>query len=293
MAKKNDKDKINRDKIEEEYGLSWALFQAFPELKHLLTKATGANWSASKFQVELRQTDWFKKHSDIWRQNIALKYSDPTTFKERLGNSRTMVDNLAGAYGAHLTNEASHRLAERALLFGWSEDQIRDVLANHVRPSQAGHYAGQLAPVEQSLRNIALRNGIKLERQQMKNWMRNIVRGNSSQEQYETHIRDMAAHTFQAYGDQIRGGMDLADIASPYINTMAETLELNPASIDLYDKTIRRALSHRNDKGDAVPLSISDFEDQLRADKRWQYTQSAHDQMTEYAVNLGKMFGVL
>lgn len=287
------KDKINRDEIEQEYGLSFALFKSNDELYGLLKKAVGQSWTAQKFQVELRQTDWFSKHSDIWRQNTALKFSDPKTYQERLNNSLTSVENLASAFGAELSNKATKRLAERALLFGYSEDQIRDVLANHVRPGQNGHYEGQLSAIETQLREVALRNGVRVPRPQMKNWMQQIVRGNASQEQYQTHIRDIAAKTFGAYADQIRGGMDLADVASPYIQSMSDILELNPASLDLYDKTIRRALSHKNEKGENVPMGISDFEDSLRADKRWQYTDGAHDQMTEYAIQLGKMFGVL
>lgn len=293
MPQNKNKDKIDRDEIEQEYGLSYALFKAYPELMKLLKKAVAQNYTAGRFQVELRQTDWFKNHSDIWRQNMALKFSDPATYNERLQNSITSVTNLARAYDADVTKKALRRLSERALLLGWSEDQIRDVLANHIRPGQDGHYEGQLSAIETQLQNTAMRNGVRISKEQLRGWMRNIVRGNSSQDQYQTYIRDMAAQTFAAYGDQIKGGMDLVEVASPYMQTMAELLELNPGSIDLYDKKIRTALSHTNDKGEAVPMSITDFEDMLRKDKRWQYTRGAKEQMTEYAVNLGKMFGVL
>ncbi len=286
------KDKIDRDEIEQEYGLAYALFKAFPELEKLLKKAVNQNWDANKFQVELRQTEWFKKHSDVWRQNIALKYSDPSTYKERLGNSRTALENLAGAYGAKLSKKAMNRLAERALLLGWDENQIRDNIAKFVTPSQGGHFGGQLSAVETQLRNTALRNGVRLPKAQMQRWMRNIVRGNSSQEQYETFIRSEAAKTFGAYADQINGGMDLADVASPYISSMAEILELNPGGIDLYDRTIRKALSNKNDKGEFVPLSISEFEDSLRQDKRWAHTQQANEQARGYVDALSRMWGL-
>lgn len=289
---KDNKDKINHDKIEEEYGLSYALFQAFPELKTLLKHAVGQSWTASKFQVELRQTDWFKKHSDIWRENTALKFSDPASYKERLGNSLTSVKNLSQAYGANLSNEAAQRLAERSLLFGFSEDQIRDVLANHVLPSAAGHYGGQLSAVEGTLRATALANGVHVGDHQLKNWMRNIVRGNSSQDQYETFIRDVAGKTFSAYGEQIKGGMNIADLAAPYVQSMSQILEVNPASVDMFDPTIRRAMSYKNAKGDQVPMSISDFEDTLRNDKRWQYTKQAKDQALGYANSIAKMWGL-
>ena len=286
------KDKIDQDEIEQEYGLSYALFKAFPELEELLRKAVKQSWDANKFQVELRQTEWFKKHSDIWRQNIALKYSDPASYKERLNNSRTILENLAGAFDADLSDKAAKRLAERALLFGWDEAQIRDVLAKHVRPGRDGSYEGQLAPIEAQLRNTALRNGVRINRDQLRRWMRNIVRGDSSQEQYQNFIRKQAAKTFTAYADQIEGGLDVADVASPYIDAMAQVLELNPASIDLYDRKIRGALNHRNEKGEAVPMSVTDFEDLLRRDKRWTKTQAAQEQARGYVDAISRLWGV-
>lgn len=286
-------DKIDRDEIEQEYGLAYALFKAFPELDGLLQQAVKQNWDANKFQVELRQTDWFRKHSDVWRQGQALKYADPATYRERLINSRTQVQNLAGAFDADLSKKALKRLSERALLFGWSEDQIRDNLAGYVRPGADGHYEGQLSSIEEQLRNTAMRNGVRVGKKQLRNWMRSIVRGNASQDQYQTYIRDVAAKTFSAYGDQIRGGMDLMDVASPYMQSMSEVLELNPASVDLYDKTIRRALSHRDADGNPTPMSVTDFEDSLRADKRWQYTDNARETMTGMAISLGQQFGLL
>jgi hypothetical protein len=306
--KNNGRDKIDRDEIEQEYGLAYALFKAFPELNRLLEKAVNQNWDPGKFQVELRQTDWFKNHSDVWRQNIALKFSDPSSYKERLANSMSTLDNLAGAFDADLSGKARKRLAERALLFGWDESQIRDVLANHVRPGKDGHYEGELSTIETQLRNTALRNGVKLNREQLRSWMRNIVRGNGSQEQFQRVIRTQAARQFDHFADQINSGVDLADIAQPYMQTMADVLELNPGDIDLYDSTIRRALhgNHRSgfdengpvEKGKKAkkntgPLTMSEFEDSLRADKRWQFTDQARDQATEYAIRLGESFGVL
>lgn len=291
MAKKQDG--INRDQIEEEYGLSYALFKAFPELDKLLHQAVNGNWTAQKFQVELRQTNWFRKHSDVWRENTALKYADPAAYRERLSNSVTTVRNLMGAYGITLSGEASKRLGERALLFGMSEDQIKDQLSKYVKPSAAGHYGGQLAGIEQNLRETALRNGVRIGKDQLQRWMQSITRGDSGMEQYETFLRDMAAKTFTLYGDQIKGGMDLADVASPYVQSMAEILELNPGSLDLYDPTIRKALSgQRNDKGELQFTSVTDFEDSLRKDSRWQFTKNAKNQANGYVASLKKMWGM-
>lgn len=286
-------DKIDRDQIEEDYGLSYALFKAFPELNDLLKEAIAGNWTAAKFQVELRQTKWFAKHSDIWRENTALSFSDPATFTERLENVKTGIINMMGSVGATLSDAGVEKLAKRALLFGMSDDQIRDVLANHIKPSDAGHYTGDLASIEQDLRNTAMLNGVTLRDDQFQKWMKAIVSGSASTDQYVTNIREMAAKQFSLYGQEIRGGMDLADIASPYIQSMSQILELNPMSINLNDPTIRRALGGTRDaSGKVLPTSITDFEDTLRKDSRYLYTKTATRQAEGFAARLAQMWGL-
>lgn len=281
------------DKIEQEYGLSYGLFQAFPELKDLLQKAVKSHWTAAKFQVELRQSKWYEKHSDTWRKNTALKYSDPSTYRQRIAQSVSQFQNLAASVGVHLSPGATRALAERAFLFGWDEGQVRDVLSNYVKPSDVGHYGGELSSIEQNLNTLAFQNGIKLSPQQMQGWMRAVARGDASENEFESSIREMAAKTFSLYGDQIRGGANLYDIASPYVQAMASTLELNPNDLDLFDPTLRRALSGvKNDKGEYEAQSITDFEDALRQDKRWQYTQNAQDQARGYVAAISQAWGL-
>lgn len=285
------KDGINQKHIEQEYGLSYALFKSDEELHKLLKTAVAKSWTAQRFQVELRNTKWFKTHSDTWREATALKYSDPQTWKQKVSESLVTVQDLAGKFGANLDAATANRLAERALLFGWSPGDIQNSLANYVVP-QDGHYGGDLAGIEQNLQTLAANNGVRISGDQLQGWMRNIVRGNASTEQYESMVRDIAAKTFGAYGEQIKAGMDLKDLASPYVQSMAQILEVNPGSLDLFDPTIRGALSHQDEKGQPVPMSISQFENSLRQDKRWQYTKQAKDAATGFANTLGRMWGM-
>lgn len=282
------------DKIEQDYGLAYGLFKAFPELNSLLQQAVKHSWTAAKFQVELRQSKWYETHSDTWRKNTALKYSDPATYKQRLTQNVSQFTNLAASVGVHLSPGATRALAERAYLFGWDEGQVRDVLANYVKPSDSGDYGGDLASTEHNLNTLAYQNGIKLSPQQMQGWMQSIARGDASEDELQNSIRNIAASTFSLYGDQIRGGANLYDIASPYVQAMASTLELNPNDLDLFDPNIRKALTGvKNDKTKQYePLSVTQFEDTLRQDKRWQYTQTAQDQARGYVSALSQAWGI-
>lgn len=291
--RKGGKDRLDPDEIEREYGFAYQFFKSDPELWKLLNQAINQGWGVSQFQAHLKDTKWYKKHSDVWRQTTALKYTDKGTYEERLGNMRSQIKNLAGQWGAQLTEKELRRYSERALLLGWSPDQVLDHIAKDVRPSKQGVYGGQLAGISDQLRRTALANGVRIGEDQLNRWMRQIVKGDADVSQFESYVRKIAAKTFGAYGKEIESGVDLADIAAPYVQSMADILELNPASINMFDKTIRKAMSFTNDKGEPQPMSLTDFEDALRADRRWQFTDGARDQMKGYAIALGKMWGTL
>lgn len=280
------------DDIEQDYGLAYALFKAFPELNDLLQKAVKNTWTPARFQTELRQTKWFEKHSDVWRKTTALKYSDPQTYHKRMLDNASAYKGIASSMGVNLSQNRLRALAERGLLFGWTEDQVKDVLSRYIKPSN-GEYGGSLAASQDNLSKLAYQNGVHINGHTMQNWMKSIARGDGSEEQFSNYIKRQAASTFSLYGDQIKNGATMYDIANPYINTMAQTLELNPNEIDLFDPTIRKALSGtRNDKGQLEPVSMTDFEDSLRQDRRWQYTDTANEQARGYVRSLSQMWGL-
>lgn len=287
------KDKLDPQEIEREYGFAYEFFKSDPELWKLLKDAIAGTWDIRRFEAAFNDTDWYRKHSDVWRQMTALKYSDPATYAERAFNMRTQITSLAGQFGIKLSEKELRRYTERGLLFGWSADQILNHIAKEVAPNKKGQYRGDLSSIQDQLERTAHRNGIKLNDAQVQKWMQQIVKGEASVGQFENYIRGIASQTFAAYGDQIKAGMDVADVAAPYMQSMADILELNPGSVDLFDKTIRRALSHKDEKGNPIAMSITDFEDSLRADKRWQYTDAAKEMAQGYAVALGKIWGVL
>jgi hypothetical protein len=287
------RDRLDEKELAQEYGMAYALFKHFPELMKLLKQAVAHSWTPSRFQAELHETDFWKNHSASYRTRIAEKYGDNKNYQQEIHNRVEKLRDLARANGAQFTAHALRRLAERAYLFDLSDADLMDVMANHVLPGESGHYGGQLSAIEEQLRGVAFRNGVRINDDQLKRWMRAIVRGDADVNQFETHLRDVAARTFAAFGDQIRGGtMDVMDAASPYIQSMASILELNPASIDLYDRTLRKALNNQNDKGEYVPMNISDFEDMLRQDKRWSRTKNARDEARGWTQAIAKAWGL-
>jgi hypothetical protein len=66
---------------------------------------------------------------------------------------------------------------------------------------------------------------------------------------------------------------------------MASTLELNPNDIQLNDPTLRMAI------GPDKEMTTYDFNRALRKDSRWQYTDNAHQEVSDAAMKVLKDFG--
>lgn len=95
------------------------------------------------------------------------------------------------------------------------------------------------------------------------------------------------------YGDKIRAGVNVYDLASPYIQTMAQEFEISPNDISLGDPYVREALTGVDDQGNPVAMGLWDFQKKLRKDPRWMNTSKAQNEVTGVAGRIMQMFGVL
>jgi len=82
-------------------------------------------------------------------------------------------------------------------------------------------------------------------------------------------------------------GIDLDTIYSPYRETMASILEINPNSINVNDPMLRKAI------GPDKEMSIYEFQKTLKQDPRWQYTNNAREDVSSSVQRVLKDFGFM
>lgn len=137
----------------------------------------------------------------------------------------------------------------------------------------------------QDLQKIAANNGVTLTPELLNSYL-DRIKGGEDINTIKASFRDMAKlgrpDSIKKLLDQ---GMDLATIYSPYKNLMASTLELDPNSIDLNDKTLLSAIN----KDGEVPLW--QFQTALRKDPRWQYTNNAKQEISNSVLKVLQDFG--
>lgn len=142
------------------------------------------------------------------------------------------------------------------------------------------------------LRSYAKAFGLKYTDADYNRWSSEVFSGATTVYDIEAKIRQDSASAFPMYADKIISGTSVDSIGSAYLSSYANILELDPDSTDWNDPTLRKALQYTEDGKPAV-MPIWKFEEELRKDARWQYTNNARESVYNAIYQIGTDFGVL
>jgi hypothetical protein len=302
--------RLTKEEILNRYPIIDALFDQDPELKALLNKYLDpkSKMTLDQFKKELGQAQYNFKYADVVKDRLAKK-----AIYDRLGASATgqsdyerevariaaTMESTAIDLGAAVTKEDLNRLATNVYLAGTEanalviERALTPFIKLGVSPVTGKPTIGGAAGSNyQALLNTAKANGIKedtLARTLGFNSVEDVLRKLAEGEPINTfqqRLRDVAAYGRSDYVKNLLAqGTDFDVIISPYRNLMASVLEIaNPEQISLDDPTLSMALGKEE-------MTLADFRRNLRKDPRWQYTDSAREDMSSTALNLLRNFG--
>ena len=187
----------------------------------------------------------------------------------------------------------------------WLENEIKSKLLTSAEETvQVGIPEGPIGKNFVQVKNFAARNGIMMSDDAAGDLATKIVTGKLDEDTVFNTIRESAASAFPKFADKIKAGIDLKTLADPFIQSMSSILEIPYTSIDLFDPTIRNALSAPAggySKVTATPgmggvsrgeYTLYDFEKDLRGDARWQFTKNAKKTVADSALRILQDFGV-
>lgn len=286
--------KLSMDELAEEYGFTSSFLNANPELKKLFQNMVSQGWSKDMFQAKLKNTKWWKTHSDKERQYLTQTYTDPATAKQDFQAALVSTKQLAEQLGIKDTKYTTARIQEAAynvVAKGWTDAQLRYYLGQYVY-FDGGDMEGQGAQVQGDLKSYAYSMGVTMSDQWYADNTRKVLRGLATEDDFKNEMLRQAKSMFPQYSKQLDGGQTVADIASPYMQEMAQILELPQGSINLFDPTIKKALQYKNPgnlQNETKPMW--QFENELRADPRWKQTKNAQDSLMQVGHQVLSDFG--
>jgi hypothetical protein len=115
--------------------------------------------------------------------------------------------------------------------------------------------------------------------------------GTGTLDAWSKQIKDAAKSKYAAFANQIDAGMTVRDVASPYLQEMASTFELDQNVLTLDDPIVQRALTGVNETGQPSLTPLWQFQRELKQDERYFKTNKANQQFTGLATEIARQFG--
>ena len=288
-------DTLSREELAAEYQSAVGIIYNVPELTPLFEEAIAQNWTSAKFKAAIQSSNWYRNNSEPARLAFAKKAIGGADWLDLQATAKQTVQQAATNLGVALTPEQLDGYTQRYIYEGWdSKDRtslMTKALAEDIKFNDKGSMKGLAGNLQDNLKAIATNNGLKMSDNYYKSAAVSVATGLQTKEDWERDLRDQAASLWPSYSEKIKSGVNVADLASGYINTMAKTFEINADEINLNDAYIREALSSFDDKGNPAPMGLWDFEKKLRSDPRWMQTKQATDETSSVANTVLKMFG--
>ena len=289
------KDKLQEAQMEKRFGFAKDVVWSNPELRRLYQSAIKEGWTDEMFQSQLRGTRWYTENADYARKAWAAEQTGGADWTAQMEEAQQRVQDRATQLGAKMTPEMLSAMARRYVFEGWGEAararMMDEALAGHIT-EKGDYYLGQSGDIQQSLMETARRNGINMSDGFYQSAAQSVARGLTTADDWDRELRSQAASKWPPYRDKILSGIDMQDLASGYINTMAQTFEIDPSSISLDDPYIKSALQGIDPKtGEPSMESLWDFEYRLKSDPKWTQTKQGANDVASVGMDVLRLMG--
>jgi hypothetical protein len=316
---------LTTQELLDKYGVQSALINSDPSLKALFAQATDPknNWTKDQFTAEFLNTAWAKSHSESWQAATRAQIEAPGTYAQSYNNMRNYLARLAVSMGEtinptqlgkELTVDANgnyttpvvqdpNDLVQWALSQSWGKGVDEAALKQHIAQTgkinmalpggEAANYSMQLKSLanDYGLNNLNLTGGANY----FTDAAQSILLGKSDINTWKQNIISQAKDNYKQYSPLLDAGISLRSIAAPYINSVANLMEVSPDTVDLsstsgYGKMVADAL-RGTDPSNPQAISLAEFERQVKSNPNWGFTNNARDSVMGGVGGLLKMLG--
>lgn len=267
------------------YGWALSVLRSNPELSRLFDRAVQGNYNSQRFVAELRNTSWYKTRGETARQNEVLKGADPGEYNRRMAQTKASVaDAYLAMYGQAPSAALLDSMSRTAFTYGYSDAEVHDLIGKsfNVAQQMKNGIGGTLGEAERQIRQSIEDYGLDMGEPWIARQLNYIATGRTDTTATANYLQKQAISKYGAYKEELENGMTMKDIAEPFRQLMAKTLELSDKSLSIADPSIQKALSYRETAkggkpGGPAQMPLWQFESQLKSDKRWLGTQNAQD----------------
>lgn len=291
--------------IKAQYGFVALLAQSVPEIGALMQKAVREKWTAERFQMSVASTKWWKSTPQQTRQWVTQQITDPASALRMLRTGGDQITQQAMAFGFEgIKHEDAQKIWLTGQLRGYDESMMKTWTFNAIfKHGLAGDLkiaGGEIGARIGDATQIAAAYGYAPK--DLETQIRMAVGESFSDSQdrtigmvkWQDKMKSYAKSKYSPFADRFDQGETVMDIAQPYIDVYAQTLELNPQDVGLGDQYVQKWLQGQSEAGKPpAATAVWQAQQELRKDARWGYTHNARQSAAETATVIGKAFGMV
>lgn len=297
------------------------IIKEFPQLQQLFQRAVEEGWAPDKFRTEMFSpnrpwSEWISKKGSYWATGFKLQYEisqTPAAWNEKLTEARRVIQAAAKEAGVVLSEEQLTRLSRRYWYSEWQANPATLVSWMQARAKEPGQElettetgvpltpAGRQAKLAE-LADLAESYGLTLTNEVLNTWADKIldpmVNTNKSEDaKFLQYLVGESRSKYGIYADQIDERTSLRQLSGAYVSSLSRILEMNPTDLRLDENTmdplLKKALTNINPQtGKPERIPLWQFEQMVRQDERWQYTDNARDSYMSAGTRFAQALGL-
>ena len=213
------------------------------------------------------------------------KTSGTNLYEQAVAVRRGQIAEQANQYGISFTEEQLDEFAGAAQYDAFSAEELKTFLRDKVSFDGTQDLIGAAGDTQQALQQWAARNGLQIPAESLNNLIKAGAFGDQSFEDMKQQLRKTyLMGTFPGWEKEIAAGADPYDLAGPYREQLASTLELSAKDISFDDDLLSQAMQTK--------MTITELKREARKDPRWDKTENALKTYTDAGTNILQMFGL-
>ena len=289
----------SKKELAERYGFAAEFFERSPELQKLLAQAVREQWEPDEFEARLRNSKWYRKHTEEERAWAVRVTGDPASAEKDIADMQRTVVRMFKQMGVPMDGKRAEQIARSAVIHGWDEARIQASIAKEFDYKPKDSYGGVAGQTIDTLTQMASSYVVPLSRKTVEQWTEAVLRGDSTPDDFESYLKDMAKSQWD--DPQLKAAIDRGvttdQYLAPWREMAASELEISPEDINwMGNPKWSQAIYQTDPKtGERRFKSLADWQRELRTNDVYGYdkTTGARDTAARFATELNQMFGVM
>ena len=250
------------------YNITQALADAYPEIRTAFELWKKKDYAGA--EAAYLSSNFYKNNNATARERKTLAASQPGVYRDNLESYILATKQRLVRTGVRVDENTLRSIAKSAFDLGMNDMQVDQLV---LKSGSLGSFGGGILGGIDALKGYAKDFGVSVGKSYWDSQATKLFAGETTPEDIQKEIRDLAKSAFPAYASYFDKGISLSAATSSTINLVARLMDVDPNTVTVDSNPIYRELIQYVNPETGQPEILPDYvkEKKVKADKRSGY----------------------